>query len=94
MLQAYVPILLVFGFVIANAILMLGVSHLLSTYRPTAIKAAPYESGMPVLGTLLSMSAPRWTARASFSACSPEHSWCWGVGSRPASRSSRRSPRA
>jgi NADH-quinone oxidoreductase subunit A len=50
MLQAYIPVLLVFGFVIANAILMLGVSHLLSTYRPTAVKSAPYESGMPVLG--------------------------------------------
>ncbi len=50
MLQAYIPILLVLAFVIANAILMLGVSHLLSTYRPTAVKASPYESGMPVLG--------------------------------------------
>jgi NADH-quinone oxidoreductase subunit A len=50
MLQAYIPILLVIAFVIANAILMLGVSHLLSTYRPTSVKSAPYESGMPVLG--------------------------------------------
>ena len=50
MLQAYIPVLLVFAFVIANAVLMLGVSHLLSTYRPTAAKSAPYESGMPVLG--------------------------------------------
>ena len=50
MLQAYIPVLLLLAFVIANAILMLGVSHVLSTYRPTATKAAPYESGMPVLG--------------------------------------------
>jgi NADH-quinone oxidoreductase subunit A len=50
MLQAYIPILLLIAFVVANAILMLGVSHLLSTYRPTAVKSAPYESGMPVLG--------------------------------------------
>jgi len=50
MLQPYVPILLLIAFVIANAILMLGVSHLLSSYRRTPIKVAPYESGMPVLG--------------------------------------------
>lgn len=50
MLQPYIPILLLFAFVIANAILMLGLSHLLSWYRPTPVKSAPYESGMPVLG--------------------------------------------
>ncbi len=50
MLQPYVPILLLIAFVIANAILMLGVSHLLSSYRRTPTKVAPYESGMPVLG--------------------------------------------
>jgi NADH-quinone oxidoreductase subunit A len=38
------------AFVIANAILMLALSHLLSTYRLTPVKLAPYESGMPVLG--------------------------------------------
>jgi NADH-quinone oxidoreductase subunit A len=50
MLQPYIPILLLVAFVIANAILMLGVSHFLSSYRRTPIKIAPYESGMPVLG--------------------------------------------
>jgi len=50
MLQAYVPILLVIAFVVANAILMLGLSHILSSYRPTPAKVAPYESGMPILG--------------------------------------------
>jgi NADH-quinone oxidoreductase subunit A len=50
MLQAYIPVLLVVAFVVANAILMLGASHLLSSYRLTAIKLAPYESGMPILG--------------------------------------------
>ena len=49
MLQPYVPILILVVFVIANAVLMLGVSHLLSTYRRTPVKIAPYESGMPVL---------------------------------------------
>ena len=51
MLQAYIPILLVVAFVVANAILMLGLSHLLSSYRLTPVKLAPYESGMPVLGS-------------------------------------------
>jgi NADH-quinone oxidoreductase subunit A len=50
MLQAYVPILLVIAFVVANAIMMIGLSHVLSSYRPTPAKMAPYESGMPVLG--------------------------------------------
>src|ERR671916_2771851 len=50
MLQPYVPILLLIGFVVANAVLMLGVSHVLSTYRRTPTKVAPYESGVPVLG--------------------------------------------
>jgi NADH-quinone oxidoreductase subunit A len=54
MLQPYLPILLVLAFVIANAVLMLGVSRgadvLLRLYKPTAVKVAPYESGMPVLG--------------------------------------------
>ena len=50
MLQAYIPVLLVVAFVVANAILMLGLSHLLSSYRLTPIKLYPYESGMPVLG--------------------------------------------
>jgi NADH-quinone oxidoreductase subunit A len=50
MLQPYLPVLLVVGFVVANAILMLAVSHIFSTYRRTPVKVAPYESGMPVLG--------------------------------------------
>jgi NADH-quinone oxidoreductase subunit A len=50
MLQPYIPILLLVAFVIANAILMLGVSHIFSSYRRTPTKIAPYESGMPVLG--------------------------------------------
>jgi len=50
MLQPYIPILLLLAFVIANAVLMLGLSHLLSWSRPTPVKLSPYESGMPVLG--------------------------------------------
>ncbi len=51
MLKEYLPLLLLAAFVVANAVLMLGVSHLLSSYRRTPVKSAPYESGMPVLGT-------------------------------------------
>jgi NADH-quinone oxidoreductase subunit A len=50
MLQPYIPVLLLIAFVIVNAVLMLGVSHVLSTFRRTPTKIAPYESGMPVLG--------------------------------------------
>jgi NADH-quinone oxidoreductase subunit A len=51
MLQPYIPVLLVVAFVIANAILILILSHVLSTYRLTPVKLAPYESGMPILGS-------------------------------------------
>ncbi len=50
MLQPYAPLLVLIAFVVANAIMMLGVSHLLSSYRRTPVKLAPYESGIPVLG--------------------------------------------
>jgi NADH-quinone oxidoreductase subunit A len=50
MLQPYLPVLLLVAFVIANAVLMLAISHIFSSYRRTPIKIAPYESGMPVLG--------------------------------------------
>ena len=50
MLQPYLPVLLLVAFVVANAVLMLAVSHIFSSYRRTPTKIAPYESGMPVLG--------------------------------------------
>ncbi|HEX5385449.1 MAG TPA: NADH-quinone oxidoreductase subunit A [Gemmatimonadales bacterium] len=50
MLLPYIPILLLIAFVVGNAIMMLAVSHVLSTYRRTPTKIAPYESGMPPLG--------------------------------------------
>jgi NADH-quinone oxidoreductase subunit A len=49
--QAYVPLLLLIIFVIANAVGMVAASHVLSATRRTAIKDAPYESGMPPLGS-------------------------------------------
>ena len=50
MLEPYVPILILILFVAANAILMIGISHVFSSYRRTPTKVAPYESGIPVLG--------------------------------------------
>src|SRR5437868_13008082 len=50
MLHTYFPVLLLLGFVIVNAVMMLGLSHLTMRPRPTAVKQTPYESGMPPLG--------------------------------------------
>ena len=49
-MQVYLPVLLLLGFVVLNAVLMLGVSHLVIRRRPTPVKETPYESGMPPLG--------------------------------------------
>ena len=46
MLQAYIPVLLVVAFVIANAILILALSHVLSTYRLTPAKLSPYDAAI------------------------------------------------
>ncbi len=48
--QSYVPLVFLVVFVIANAVMMVGLSHLLSATRPTAVKSEPYESGMPPIG--------------------------------------------
>ena len=50
MLQEYVPLLLLIAFVVLNAAGMIGLSHLVTRARPTAVKRTPYESGMPPLG--------------------------------------------
>lgn len=50
MLHTYFPVLLLLGFVIINAVAMLGLSHLTLRPRPTPVKDTPYESGMPPLG--------------------------------------------
>jgi NADH-quinone oxidoreductase subunit A len=49
-MRAYIPVLLLLGFVIANGIMMVGVSHLTMRHRPTPDKQMAYESGMPILG--------------------------------------------
>src|ERR1043165_2334905 len=46
----YAPLLVLIALVVANAVLMLGLSHALTSDRRTAVKVAPYESGVPVLG--------------------------------------------
>ena len=48
--RTYLPILLLLGFVLVNAIAMIALSHLVIRVRPTPIKDTPYESGMPPLG--------------------------------------------
>jgi len=49
-IRAYLPLLLLMGFVIMNAVMMLGLSHLTMRSRPNAVKQSAYESGMPPLG--------------------------------------------
>ena len=49
--QPYVAFLILLGFVAANAVLLIGLSHLAAPHRPTPTKLAPYESGMPPLGS-------------------------------------------
>ena len=48
--QPYLSFLLLLGFVAFNAVLLIGLSHLLAPRKPTALKDSPYESGMPPLG--------------------------------------------
>jgi len=50
MQQAYLGIAILFAVGLLNAVVMLGLSHLVSPRRPTPAKAAAYESGMTPLG--------------------------------------------
>jgi NADH-quinone oxidoreductase subunit A len=50
MIESYVPILILLGVSLANAVGMVALSHLVSPYRPTPAKLDPYESGMTPLG--------------------------------------------
>jgi len=50
MSRAYLPVLMLLGFVVANAILIVAISALTMRPRPTPEKQNPYESGMPPLG--------------------------------------------
>ena len=50
MLRNYLPVLLLLGFVIFNAVVIIGLSHLSVRAQPTAVKSQPYESGIAPLG--------------------------------------------
>jgi NADH-quinone oxidoreductase subunit A len=50
MRELYVPILIMLGLSLAQAVGMVALSHLVSPFRPTAAKLDPYESGMVPLG--------------------------------------------
>ncbi len=50
MLRNYLPVLLLLGFVIINAIAILGLAHLTVRPQRTAVKSQAYESGMAPLG--------------------------------------------
>jgi len=50
MQQAYLGIAMLTAVGILNAVVMLGLSHLLSVRRPTPAKVAAYESGITPLG--------------------------------------------
>jgi NADH-quinone oxidoreductase subunit A len=47
---AYLPVLMLLGFVVTNGLLIVVLSALLKRSRPTPVKQTPYESGIPVLG--------------------------------------------
>ncbi|MGH7538711.1 MAG: NADH-quinone oxidoreductase subunit A [Gemmatimonadales bacterium] len=50
MLRPYSVFLILFAFVVLNAVLLLVLSHFAAPRRPTVVKGMPYESGMPPLG--------------------------------------------
>src|SRR5947209_12966813 len=51
MTQPYLAFLLLLAFVAFNAALLIGLSHLVAPRKPTVVKDAPYESGMPPLSS-------------------------------------------
>jgi NADH-quinone oxidoreductase subunit A len=50
MARAYFPVLMLFGFVVMNALLIIAISALTIRSRPTSVKQQAYESGIPALG--------------------------------------------
>jgi NADH-quinone oxidoreductase subunit A len=51
MLRSYLPILILMGLSLTQAVVIVFLSRLASPMRPTAVKSAPYESGILPLGT-------------------------------------------
>ncbi|MBA3340410.1 MAG: NADH-quinone oxidoreductase subunit A [Gemmatimonadaceae bacterium] len=50
MSRAYLPVLMLLGFVVMNALLIVAISALTVRSRPTPVKQTAYESGIPPLG--------------------------------------------
>lgn len=50
MAREYFPVLLLLGFVAMNAVLIIAISALTIRKRPTPVKRAAYESGIPAIG--------------------------------------------
>jgi NADH-quinone oxidoreductase subunit A len=50
-LDPYLGILVLGAIGILNAAMMMGMSHMLGSRRPTPVKESPYESGIDPLGT-------------------------------------------
>jgi NADH-quinone oxidoreductase subunit A len=50
MARAYFPVLMLLGFVVINALAIIGISALTIRSRPTPVKQEAYESGVPALG--------------------------------------------
>jgi len=50
MSESYLPVLILFGVSVVNAVGMLAATHILNPRRPTSEKDMPYESGMIPLG--------------------------------------------
>jgi len=50
MARAYIPVLMLLGFVVVNAVLLVAISTLVVRSRPTLVKQQAYESGVPALG--------------------------------------------
>jgi NADH-quinone oxidoreductase subunit A len=48
--RTYLPVLLLIGFVVVNAVALVALSHLTMRLRHTPVKDTPYESGIPPLG--------------------------------------------
>ena len=50
MLRTYFPLLILLALSVVNAVAMIGLSTIVSPTKRTAVKSAPYESGMDPLG--------------------------------------------
>ena len=50
MTESYLGIVILGAVGILNAVLIIGLSQLVGSTRPSAVKSSPYESGMPPLG--------------------------------------------